>query len=167
VARVVFTAHSVPTHMPGVATYERHLRESADAVASLLGVKGWALTYQSRSGRPEDPWLEPDVNDWLRDEATRGLEAVIVSPLGFVCDHVEVLYDLDHEARATCAESGILMARASAVNANPAFIGALGDAVADTWQRYRAGRALPLVNAEHPNARELPPPVRPPSRAAG
>ncbi len=166
-ARVVFTAHSIPAHMPGVATYERQLRESADAVASLLGVTDWALTYQSRSGRPEDPWLEPDINDWLRQEAGTGLEAAIVSPLGFVCDHFEVLYDLDHEARETCEEAGVLMARAAAVNAHPTFIGALGDAVAETWQRYRTGRPLPLVNAEHPNASELPPPVRPPSTAAG
>lgn len=164
-ARVVFTAHSIPTQMPGGDTYQRQLQESAHAVARRLGLTDWALAYQSRSGRPEDPWLEPDINDWLRAEAARGLDAVIVSPLGFVCDHVEVLYDLDHEAKETCAEAGIVMARASAANAHPSFMGALGDAVADTWERYRPGRALTLVSVEHPNARELPPPARPSSTA--
>ncbi len=161
-ARLAFTAHSIPAHMPGVAMYQQHLRDSAADVAALLGVADWTLTYQSRSGRPEDPWLEPDINDWIRGEHAKGrLEAVVVSPIGFVCDHIEVLYDLDHEARATCDELGVAMARASSVNAHPAFVSTLADAVSATWDRYRSGRALPLVNAEQPNARELPPPVRP------
>lgn len=162
-ARVVFTAHSIPTSMPGAARYQEQLRASAEAVASVLGIDDWALTYQSRSGRPEDPWLEPDINDWVRQEAQAGrLDALVISPLGFVCDHIEVLYDLDHEARATCEALGVPMARATSVNAHPAFIRALGDAVADTCARYRGSRPLPLVSAESPNSRELPPPVHPP-----
>lgn len=161
-ARLVFTAHSIPAHMPGVAMYQQHLRESATDVARRLGVADWTLTYQSRSGRPDDPWLEPDINHWIRDEATRGrLDAVVISPLGFVCDHIEVLYDLELEARETCDSLGVPVARAAAVNAHPAFVGALGDAVAATWERYRRGRALPIVDADQPDARELPPPVRP------
>jgi ferrochelatase len=161
-ARVVFTAHSIPTGMPGAAMYQAQLRASAQAVAGVLGIEDWALTYQSRSGRPEDPWLEPDINDWLRDEAGAGrLEAVVISPLGFVCDHIEVLYDLDHEARETCADLGVAMARARSVNAHPSFITALGDAVADTCGRYRGGRPLPIVSAEFPSSRELPPPAHP------
>ncbi len=159
-ARVVFTAHSIPTRMEGAATYTRQLQESAARVAAHAGLDRWDVVYQSRSGRPEDPWLEPDVNDWLRQEASRGLEAVVISPLGFVCDHIEVLYDLDHEARETCASLGIPMALASSVNAHPAFIDALADAVQDTHGRYRTGRPLPLVHPGHRAALELPPPVR-------
>lgn len=164
-ARVVFTAHSIPADMPAADTYQRHLRQSAEDVAARLNLQDWALTYQSRSGRPQDAWLEPDVNDWLRAQAAAGTcESVIVSPIGFVCDHIEVLYDLEYEARATCTELGITMARAAAVNAHPAFVAALGDAVAETCTRYAAGRPLPMVNLAHPNARELPPPMRPTPR---
>jgi ferrochelatase len=159
-ARVVFTAHSIPTTMAHAETYQRQLWESADAVAANLGLREWSLAYQSRSGRPQDPWLEPDINAWLRDEATRGLQAVILSPLGFVCDHIEVLYDLDIEAKETCDELGIVMARAHAVNDHPRFVDALADSVADVVDRYRTGRPLPLVSAETPNAIELPPPTR-------
>ncbi len=159
-ARLVFTAHSVPTSMPGAQTYHAQLRESAAAAAARLGVDDWALVFQSRSGRPEDPWLEPDVNDYLRAEhATGRLTSVVLSPIGFVCDHIEVLYDLDHEARETCDALGVPMARASSVNAHPAFVGTLADAVARTWTRHAHGIPLTLVHPDHPNARELPPPV--------
>jgi len=104
----------------------------------------WALVYQSRSGRPGDPWLEPDICDYLKAERSAGLDAAVLCPVGFLCDHVEVLYDLDVEAADTCRESGIAMARAEAVNLHPAFIGALADAVSDVWQRYRGTRPLGL-----------------------
>lgn len=161
-ARVVFTAHSVPAQMPGADMYRVQLHASAVQVASRMGVHDWALAFQSRSGRPEDPWLGPDVNDYLHAEHASGdLDAVILSPLGFVCDHIEVLYDLDHEARETCDALGLPMARASAVNAHPAFVRALADSVVETWDRYRTGRPLTLVHPDSPNARELPPPVTP------
>ena len=161
-ARLVFTAHSVPATMTGATTYQKQLEVSSAEVARRLGIDDWALVFQSRSGRPEDPWLDPDVNDYLRAEHARGgLEAVILSPIGFVCDHVEVLYDLDHEAKATCDQLGLPMARASAVNAHPAFVGALAEMVIRTWEIYKGGRPLMLVNAEKPNATELPPPALP------
>jgi ferrochelatase len=160
-ARIVFTAHSIPTRMAHADTYQRQLRESAGAVARRVHAADWALVYQSRSGRPQDPWLEPDVNDYLRHaRADEQLDAVILAPIGFVCDHVEVLYDLDVEARATCEEVGVAMARAAAVNDHPRFIDAMADAVIETIERYRAGRPLTLVSAEAPDAQELPPPVR-------
>jgi ferrochelatase len=158
-ARIVFTAHSIPTSMAHAETYQRELRESAAAVAARLKTDDWTLVYQSRSGRPQDPWLEPDVNDYLRTAHGEGVTAVIVSPLGFVCDHIEVLYDLDIEAKATCDELGMAMARAVAVNDHPRFIDALADAIAATVERYAKGRPLPMVSAETPNALELPPPV--------
>jgi len=161
-ARLIFTAHSVPTSMAGAESYRLQLRNSAAEVARRLGIADWDLVFQSRSGRPEDPWLDPDVNDYLRGEHARGgLHAVILSPIGFVCDHIEVLYDLDHEARATCDALGLPMARASAVNAHPAFVGAMADMVVRTWETYKRGRPLTLVHPEHPDAKELPPPVRP------
>ena len=160
-ARVVFTAHSIPVTMTAAGTYQRQLMESAQGVAARLGLAEWALTFQSRSGRPEDPWLEPDVNDYLRAERQRGLEAVVLSPIGFVADHIEVLYDLDTEARATCDTEGIASARASAVNDHPGFLDALAEVVALKVQHYRKGRPLPLVPAEAPARREPPPPVRP------
>lgn len=167
-ARLVFTAHSVPVSMPGAATYQGQLRASAAEVARRLGYDDWTLVFQSRSGRPEDPWLEPDVNDHLRAEAARGdRRAVVVSPIGFVCDHIEVLYDLDYETRATCEDLGVPMARAMAVNDHPHFVDTLADMVARTWDRYRGGRPIPLVHPDEPNARELPPPVPAPSTSLG
>jgi protoporphyrin/coproporphyrin ferrochelatase len=158
-ARIVFTAHSIPTGMAHADTYERQLRESATAVAARLQTDDWALVYQSRSGRPQDPWLAPDVNDYLRTARVTGLQAAIISPIGFVCDHIEVLYDLDVEAKVTCEELGLPMARAAAVNDHPRFVDALADAVTATIERYRTGRPLPLLSADTPNALELSPPV--------
>ena len=79
-------------------------------MAERVGTQDWALVYQSRSGRPEDPWLGPDICEYLRTSQGRGLEAVVICPIGFVCDHIEVLYDLDHEAAQVCEELGLPMA---------------------------------------------------------
>jgi ferrochelatase len=127
--RVLFTAHSVPVATASTSPYEREFLETARAVAAAAGLAHWQLAYQSRSGNPRDPWLEPDVNDALRAAAAAGVRDVVVSPIGFVCDHVEVLYDLDVEARATAASLGLGFARASTVNDHPAFIAMLADVV--------------------------------------
>ncbi len=164
-ARVVFTAHSIPAGMSGAAVYQRQLDESARAIAARLGLADWAVVYQSRSGRPEDPWLEPDVNAYLRRERDRGLEAVILSPLGFVADHVEVLFDLDVEARATCDALALPMARASAVNDHPRFLDAVTDAAMAVVERYRGGTPLGVLPSAPPARREPPPPVRPAATA--
>ena len=103
VARIVFTAHSIPVSMAAADRYRAQLLESARLVAERLGAPDWALVFQSRSGRPEDPWLEPDRH-YLRAERGRGLAAAVICPIGFVCDHVEVLYDLDTEAAPMCRE---------------------------------------------------------------
>ena len=160
-ARLVFTAHSIPTGMRAADRYVLQLRDSASAVAALLHTTDWALVYQSRSGRPEDPWLEPDVNDYLREARAGGLEAAILVPIGVLADHVEVLYDLDVEARATADEIGLPLARAEAVNDHPRFIEALAESVSAVVARYGRGRPLSIVPAEPPARRELPPPVRP------
>lgn len=164
-ARLVFTAHSVPASMPGCDRYVAQLHESAALVATALGVADWTLAFQSRSGRPEDPWLEPDVKDYLREARAAGLRAAVLCPIGFVCDHIEVLYDLDIDARQVAEAIGLAVSRASAVNDHPRFLDALADAVVATWERYRTGLPLTLVDAEHPDPQELPPPCRTPEAA--
>jgi ferrochelatase len=160
-ARLVFTAHSIPTSMPAVDRYVAQLKESAAAVASRIGSDDWTLVFQSRSGRPEDPWLEPDLNAYLREARAGGLESAILVPIGFLADHVEVLFDLDVEARETAAEIGLPLARAEAVNDHPRFIEARAVAVCWAIDRYGRGRPLSIEPAEPPAKRELPPPVRP------
>jgi len=128
-ATLVFTGHSVPTPMAAASPYVEELTASSRAVAERLGHRRWQVAWQSRSGRPEDPWLEPDVNDALRALAAAGARDAVVVPIGFVCDHVEVLYDLDVEARATAAALGLGFARAATVNDHPEFIAALADVI--------------------------------------
>ena len=148
-ARVIFTAHSIPMKMAEGSRYETQLRESAALVANRLGVTDWALVFQSRSGRPQDPWLEPDVCDYLRAERARcGLKTVVLCPLGFVADHVEVLYDLDYEAKAVCDELGISMRRASTVNDDARFLDMMADVVRATVNRYQGSRPLQIYS-EH------------------
>jgi len=142
-APLVFTAHSVPVAMAARAPYVAEIAASARAVAERLGRTRWQVAYQSRSGSPHEPWLEPDVNDALRALAAAGALDVVVVPVGFVCDHVEVLYDLDVEAAEVCRETGIAMVRAEAVNVHPRFVDALADAVAETYERYE--RSTPLM----------------------
>ena len=159
-ARLVFTAHSIPVAMAGADRYRAQLTESARLVAARLGSVNWALVFQSRSGRPEDPWLEPDVCDYLRAERSNGLEAAVLCPIGFVCDHVEVLYDLDHEAAVVCREVGLTMVRAEAVNDDPRFLDTMAGAVMQTWNRYRSGIPLSLAPVSPPTRVEGPPPFR-------
>jgi ferrochelatase len=149
-ARIVFTAHSIPVSMAERFPYQRQLEETAKGVAARVEnqsgrSRDWALVYQSRSGRPEDPWLAPDVCDYLRDERAKGLTAAVLSPIGFLCDHIEVLYDLDVEAATLCREIGLPMVRAKSVNDHPRFADAMADAVMETVTRYSAGRPLTLV----------------------
>jgi ferrochelatase len=143
-AELIFTAHSIPVSMAERYPYEQQLRESIGLVASALRRKS-TLVFQSRSGRPEDPWLGPDICDYLREVKARGVPGVVLSPIGFVCDHVEVLYDLDVEAAQVCREIGLPMARASAVNDHPAFIETMADAVLAVRERYASGRPLQVV----------------------
>jgi ferrochelatase len=128
-AMLVFTAHSIPIPMADESPYVEQLTESSHLVAERLGHENWMLAYQSRSGRPTDPWLEPDVCDVIRDLSAKGVKYVVVAPIGFVCDHVEVLYDLDIEAADVAKKVGIKLIRAKAVNDDPKFIAALADVV--------------------------------------
>ena len=96
---LIFTAHSLPTAMAARSPYVEQLTTSAQLIATKLSHPHWSLAYQSRSGKPGDPWLEPDIGQTIRDLAAQGEKQIIVAPIGFVCDHVEVLYDLDIEAK--------------------------------------------------------------------
>jgi ferrochelatase len=159
-AQVVFTAHSVPVSMAGARRYHEQIVESSRLVADLAGTRDWAVVFQSRSGRPEDPWLGPDVNEYVREAHARGVPAVVLAPIGFVCDHIEVLYDLDHEAAQVCREIGLPMVRAQTVNDDPLFLDMTADVVLDVWKRYESGRPLHIVPSSPPERIEGPPPHR-------
>jgi len=129
---LVFTAHSVPVAMADASPYVADLTAAARAVAERLGHQRWSLAYQSRSGSPRDPWLEPDIGDVLKRLAANGERQVVVVPIGFVCDHVELLYDLDVEAHAIASAHGLALHRAAAVNDHPEFVAMLADLVRGT-----------------------------------
>jgi ferrochelatase len=128
-ALLIFTAHSVPVAMASGSPYARQLEAAALVIARRLDHPRWQIAYQSRSGSPSDPWLGPDVCDVLRGAKGQGIEDAVIVPIGFVCDHVEVLYDLDVEARAVAAESGVRLYRGETANDHPAFIAMLADLV--------------------------------------
>jgi ferrochelatase len=118
-ARLIFSAHSIPAAMAAASPYVEQLRESARLITEHLGMRERTLAFQSRSGSPRDPWLEPDVCDVLR--GLKG-QAAVVAPIGFICDHVEVLYDLDVEAARVAREAGVTMVRTATVGEHPRFI---------------------------------------------
>ncbi len=118
-AELIFTAHSIPLPMATASGYVEQIRESAAAVTSRLERASYTLAFQSRSGAPRDPWLEPDISPVIRKLGGR---PAVVMPIGFLCDHVEVLYDLDVEAANTARENGVKMLRAGTVADHPAFI---------------------------------------------
>ena len=131
---LVFTAHSVPVSMANRSSYVEQLEITARSVAEKIGHKNWSIAYQSRSGKPGDAWLEPDINLVIRDLSVRGATDVVVAPIGFVCDHVEVLYDLDIEARKTAVQCGIQLHRASCPNDHTTFIQMIADVIARSVQ---------------------------------
>jgi ferrochelatase len=121
---IAFTAHSIPTSMSDSSDYVQQLTEASRLVANAVGVSEdrWKLVYQSRSGPPQIPWLEPDISDHLRHIRCNGVEDVIIMPIGFLSDHMEVMFDLDEEAREVCEEIGLNMIRAGTVGTHPRFI---------------------------------------------
>lgn len=126
---LIFTAHSIPTPMAGASPYVEQINISCRLISDRLHHEKWLLAYQSRSGRPEDPWLEPDVCDVIRELSSKSTSHVIIQPVGFVGDHVEVLFDIGIEAAEVAEEVGIKMLRAKTVNDDQKFIDALADIV--------------------------------------
>ena len=128
-ARLVFTAHSLPRALASACEYEAELKETAALVAFPLGRERYSLVYQSRSGPPSQPWLEPDIVDHLRALAREGVRDVVVAPIGFLSDHMEVVYDLDLEAKARALELGLRMVRAGTVGTHPRFVSMIRELV--------------------------------------
>ena len=126
---VVFTAHSIPESMAATAPYEAQLNEACSRVAARASAGEWSLAYQSRSGPPQVPWLEPDIGDELDRLADAGADEVIVVPIGFVADHMEVIYDLDTEARQRADMLGLRLIRVPTVGTHPAFVKMIADLV--------------------------------------
>jgi ferrochelatase len=146
---LIFTAHSIPESMARHSAYEAQLRDTARHVAAAVGAPSWDLVYQSRSGPPSQPWLGPDIRDQLRDLKSAGAAAVVVAPIGFLSDHVEVLYDLDIEARQLAAELGLRMARARTPGTHPRFVQMIGELVAERLAGSAERRTVGTMGAWH------------------
>lgn len=135
-APLVFTAHSLPVTMAGSSPYVAEVEASARMIAGSLRLHHWSVAYQSRSGNPAESWLEPDIARAIADLASSGARAAVVAPIGFVADHVEVLYDLDIEARNFAEQLGLRLVRASCPNDSPTFIAMIADVIKE---QLRAG----------------------------
>ena len=164
---VAFTAHSIPMGMANTSDYVKQLTESCRLTAERLAIPGdrWKLVFQSRSGRPEDPWLEPDILDFIRELHAAGNQHIVVSPVGFLSDHMEVLYDLDDAAKHLCDELGIQMARAGTPGNHPQFVTMIRKLI----QERLAGGPRECIGLYGPNHDVCPTdccpaPARPPQR---
>ena len=129
--KLLFTAHSIPTAMANESHYVQQLREASRLVSSLLGIPNWELVFQSRSGPPAQPWLEPDVCDRMALLRKEGVKRVCVAPIGFLSDHMEVKYDLDTEAAQVARRCGLEFVRAGTVGTHPKFVSAVRDLIAE------------------------------------
>lgn len=161
---IVFTAHSIPVSMADGAGYVPQLEEACRELARLLGHPRWSLVWQSRSGPPTQPWLEPDINDYLRRRAESGDRgSVVIAPIGFLSDHIEVLWDLDSEAAQTCRDLDIEMRRAPTVGVHPQFIRLIRELILEridpSRQRLAAGVHPPCPDICPPGC--CPAPLRP------
>ena len=144
---IVFTAHSIPTSMAEQCRYADQLAETSRLVAEAVGAPSHSVVYQSRSGSPHSPWLEPDVCDHLRELRAGGATDVVVAPVGFVSDHMEVLFDLDVEAADVAREIGLNMVRAGTAGTHPAFVSMIRELVqerlGDSVEKRVVGRFAP------------------------
>lgn len=152
--RLIFTAHSLPSSMASSCDYEKQLKEASRLVSESVHVHDWLLVYQSRSGPPTQPWLEPDICDYLADVKKQRDEngkpsAVIIAPIGFLSDHIEVLFDLDEEAKEACDELKIPMVRAATVGVHPAFIRMVRDLIAERVEDIADRPAIGEFPANH------------------
>ncbi len=144
--QIVYTAHSVPLSMASTSDYVRQLEEVRRLVSGALGQSNDVLVYQSRSGAPGQPWLEPDILDYLREVKARNLaSAVVLAPISFISDHMEVLYDLDVEAQQLCDALGLPMTRAKTVGVHPKFIAMIRELILERMNPELERRALGLL----------------------
>jgi ferrochelatase len=141
--QIVYTAHSIPASMANTSDYVRQLEEVRRLVSQTLQVKNDALVYQSRSGAPGQPWLEPDVLDHLGEVKQRNLaSAVVLAPIGFISDHMEVLYDLDVEARELCESLSLPMVRAKTVGVHEKFVKMIRELILERMNPTAERRAV-------------------------
>ncbi len=146
---IAFTAHSIPQAMAEGCAYQAQLADACGLVASSVGFENWRLVYQSRSGSPQQKWLEPDICDYLRELKTGGANDVVIAPIGFVSDHIEILFDLDTEAREVCEEIKLNMIRARTVGTHPVFINAICELIKERVTNAHERRALGERGANH------------------
>jgi ferrochelatase len=164
-AHLVYTAHSIPLAMARGCRYEEQLTETARLVnEGLGGGNPWRLVYQSRSGPPVQPWLGPDVCDYLRELHTAGARDVVVAPIGFLSDHIEILYDLDTQARQVCRELGLNMVRAQTVGSHPEFVKMIRELIVERFDPSVPRRAIGRYGPPHD---VCPPDCCPSGRASG
>ena len=135
---LVFTAHSIPETMAANCDYADQLQETGRLVAEALAVDRWQVVYQSRSGSPSQPWLGPDIAECLRQIRSEGATQVVVAPIGFVSDHMEVVYDLDFEAQNVAKELGMTMVRAATAGTHPAFVRMIRELILERLDNYPA-----------------------------
>jgi ferrochelatase len=159
---VIFTAHSIPTSMAESSDYQKQLEETARLVAEQNGVAHWKLAYQSRSGPPSQPWLEPDILDYLRKIGDLGVRNVVVAPIGFLSDHMEVLFDLDIEAKDLAIDLGMTLVRAATVGTHPAFLRMIRELITERMDPAQPKLAIGRYAANHDVCPEdcCPAPVR-------
>ena len=146
---VLFTAHSIPLSMADSSDYCKQLQEASRLVAQQANISDWKLVYQSRSGPPTQPWLEPDVCDAIRNLHKRGEKSVVIAPIGFISDHMEVLFDLDTEAADLCKSLDIKMARANTAGTNPEFVRMIRDLIAERAFSLPEKTAIGCMPANH------------------
>lgn len=167
-ARLVFTAHSIPIAMASGCDYVAQLNEIAGVIAARFARDEFDVVYQSRSGPPQVPWLEPDIGDHLRALAERGVRELVVVPLGFVSDHMEVVWDLDHEAKAIADELGVTLVRAGTVGEHPLFVAMIRELIQEKLgtvsTRRTYGTSAPRPDTCVPGCCAYTP-GRPPSRS--
>ena len=147
--RVIFTAHSIPMAMAHGSGYEPQLLEASRLVAEAAGTLSWDLVYQSRSGPPHVPWLEPDICAHLESLAGGGVQDVVIHPIGFLSDHMEVRYDLDTESREKAEQLGLTLVRASTVGTAPVFVAMLRELIQERMMERPERRALGTLGPSH------------------
>jgi ferrochelatase len=148
---IAFTAHSIPLNMSDHCNYVRQLTETCRLIAGELNIPAerWKLVYQSRSGRPGDPWLEPDILDHIRTLHGGGKSSLVIAPVGFLSDHIEILFDLDEQARELCDELGMAMARAGTAGTHPRFVGMVRELIQERLGLAPERRSLGDLGPSH------------------
>lgn len=133
--KVLFSAHSLPARIVEMGDpYPQQLLETSEVIASRVGITNWQFTWQS-AGRTAEPWLGPDILDTLQELSREQVEDVLVAPIGFVSDHLEVLYDLDIEAKSIAKEIDMRLMRIDSLNSDPLYMETLSDVIISQWQQ--------------------------------